>query len=93
DDGRYAAVGGSATRILATLVFGSLYGLFSRKRLGLLVHRQNHRDMATVLQMVQEQQLKVAKDTVYEGLQQSAAALQHLHEGRACGKVVVQITQ
>ncbi len=62
------------------------------QRLGTFIASENAADLAVLAQMVAAGQLKPAIDRVYP-LDEAAAAIQHVKDGRARGKVVLSVSK
>lgn len=89
-EGRYAQVGGTTRSILWTLIWGGLLSIFSTKKLGLLIHKQNTKDMETILQFVVNKQIVPPIAQTYS-LQETPKAFEVLGKGMAKGKVVISL--
>jgi len=86
--GVYMFVGGPLLRILGAAVLGPAITALGNKQAGLLVHRQNHKDIMFVVHLVETGAIKTVIDRCYP-LPQAVDAFRQLLEGRAFGKVVV----
>jgi len=86
--GRYAIVGGSIPRILSVLFLGGIISLLSSKKMGILAHAQNQKDMSYIVELIQEGKVKPIIDKVFS-LDESAEAMAYLTKGKAKGKVVI----
>lgn len=84
-DGRGAIVGGTIPVLLGAALLGS----FSTKKISLVVHKAN-KELERIKELIVAKKITPVIDTVYP-LQQTAAAIQHVGEGRAKGKVVVRM--
>jgi NADPH:quinone reductase-like Zn-dependent oxidoreductase len=89
-DGVYLIVGGSMPRLLQAVFVGWLITRLGRSRMGLLAARPNRDDLSHVAHRVATGELTPLIDEVY-GLHEVPAALSRLGEGRACGKLVIDI--
>lgn len=87
--GRYLVVGGTVRALLSALVVGRLLSTGGR-RMGVLMVRPNKDDMRRAAEMVGAGTLHITVERTYplEGLPE---ALGHLGEGRALGKLVIEI--
>jgi NADPH:quinone reductase-like Zn-dependent oxidoreductase len=63
---------------------------FLRHNLRTFVTKENARDLAALTALIESGQLTPAIDRVYP-LHEAAAAIRHMQEGRARGKVVVAV--
>lgn len=88
--GRYRCVGGSVRALLRVVTIGSLAGLLTGRRLGVLVVRQGPDAFGPLADLCLAGEIGVHIDRTF-GLDDVAAALAHVGEGRALGKVVVEI--
>jgi NADPH:quinone reductase-like Zn-dependent oxidoreductase len=88
--GRYYAVGGSVATFLQILAFGWWFRKRSKKNLSVLVVRRNRRDLIYVTELCQTGKLHPVIDRTYT-LSEVPAALSHLGEGRAKGKLVITV--
>ena len=87
--GRYLVVGGSVRSLLSALILGRLLSTGGR-RMGVLMVRPNRDDMRRAGEMVDAGELRTTVERSYplEGLPE---ALRHLGEGRALGKLVIEM--
>lgn len=88
--GRYRCVGGSVRSLLRVVTAGTLVGVATGRSLGVLVVRQGPAHFAPVTERVLTGELRTFVDRVVP-LEETAAALAHVLEGRARGKVVVRV--
>lgn len=91
-NGIYVLVGGSMARILQTLFLGSLITTFGRKKLGILGHKQNRKDIAHMLELREADKVVPVIDRRYP-LSEVPRALRYLGEGHAKGKVIITLEQ
>lgn len=84
-NGRCAIVGGTIPALLGAALLGS----FSRKKTSLVIHKAN-KELERINELIVAKKIVPVIDTVYP-LVETAAAIQHVGEGRAKGKVVVRI--
>ena len=90
--GRYRMVGGSARRIFSGFVRGRMMSQEGGQDLGLLFGWPHTRqDMDEVNELIEAGQLRPVIGSRYP-LEEAAAALQELKEGRVIGKAVLDIT-
>ena len=88
--GRYLCVGGSTATLLRVASAGSLLGRLSGRRIGMLVVRQGPKSFVKLADLCVAGEVKVHIERTF-ALDDVAAALTHVGEGRALGKVVVQV--
>jgi NADPH:quinone reductase-like Zn-dependent oxidoreductase len=88
--GRYRCVGGSVRALLRVMTIGSLAGRLTRRRLGVLAVREGPAYFAPVAELCAAGDLNVHIDRTFS-LDEVPAALAHVGEGRALGKVVVSM--
>lgn len=87
--GRYAVVGGTVRALLSAATFGRLLSTGGR-RIGVLMVRPNREDLVRVGDMVAAGTLRATIEHTYP-LEGVPEALRHLGEGRALGKLVIEI--
>jgi len=90
-EGRFVVVGGSVPSLLGTAIIGGIISKLGKKKIGLLVYRPNAPDLEELVGLAASGALRVAIDTVYP-LDRTGEALRHVGEGRAKGKVVVEVS-
>jgi len=92
-DGVYVTLGGTAWPIISALLLAPLISTASSRRMGLLLWWKpfNVDDVQTIKQLVAEGKVKPAIDRRFP-LEEVAAALKHVDEGRAKGKVVITVS-
>lgn len=88
--GRYRCVGGTVRTLLRVLTVGSVLGLATGRSLGVLVANQGPENFAPLLERCAAGELDIHVDRVFD-LEETAAALRHVGEGRALGKVMVRV--
>ncbi|GAB1642263.1 NAD(P)-dependent alcohol dehydrogenase [Krasilnikovia sp. MM14-A1259] len=88
--GRYRCVGGSVSALLRILTVGSLAGVLTRRRLGVLAVKEGPAYFGPVADLCVAGGLAIHIDHTV-GLDEVPAALAHVGEGRALGKVVVTV--
>ena len=93
-NGAYVTLGGGNWTIFTGLVVGPLMSLFSDKWTGLLLWWKpwNADDLARLEELIAAGQLRPVIDRRYP-LSEIVEALRHVDEGRARGKVVIEIGQ
>jgi NADPH:quinone reductase-like Zn-dependent oxidoreductase len=87
--GRYSVVGGSVRSLLAAVIIGRLLSTGGRT-MGVLMVRPNKTDLLRVAHMVAAGELSPRIERTYP-LDQTPAALRHLGEGLALGKLVIEV--
>lgn len=88
-NGIFVLVGGALSQILKSMVFGPLMSLGSRK-MRFLSAQTNPKDLAYLIGLVEEGQIKPVIDRTYP-LAQTAEAVNSLKQGHARGKVVISM--
>jgi NADPH:quinone reductase-like Zn-dependent oxidoreductase len=88
--GRYRCVGGSVSALLRVLTLGSLTGLLTRRRLNVLAVKQGPAHFEPVAARCAAGDLKIHIDRTFT-LDEVPEALARVGEGRALGKVVVNV--
>jgi NADPH:quinone reductase-like Zn-dependent oxidoreductase len=88
--GRYRCVGGSVSTLLRVVTIGSIAGRLTRRRLGLLVAQQGPSQFGPLTNLCLEGHVSIHIDRTF-ALEEVPAALRHVGDGRALGKVVVEI--
>jgi NADPH:quinone reductase-like Zn-dependent oxidoreductase len=88
--GRYRCVGGPVRALLRILTIGMLAGRLTGRRLGVLVVRPGPAAFTPLADLCVAGEIDVRIDRTF-GLGDIAQALAHVGEGRALGKVVVEI--
>jgi NADPH:quinone reductase-like Zn-dependent oxidoreductase len=86
--GRYVLAGGSMYRLLQTLIVGSMVSKFGRKKMRVLDHHQNKKDMGFMAELHETGKVSPVIDR-YFPLREVPEALQFLGDGLAKGKVVI----
>jgi NADPH:quinone reductase-like Zn-dependent oxidoreductase len=87
--GRYSVVGGSVRSLLSALIIGRLLSTGDRS-MGVLMVRPNKDDLVRVADMLVAGALRTTVERTYP-LEGVPEALRHLGEGRALGKLVIEI--
>ncbi len=88
--GIYAIVGGSVPRVLQVAIRGLWISIITGKKMGILMHKQNIKDMTYITELYEAGKVKPIIDKCYP-LSETAEAFQHLGDRKAQGKVVVTI--
>jgi NADPH:quinone reductase-like Zn-dependent oxidoreductase len=88
--GRYRCVGGTVRTLLRVLTIGWLAGRVTGRRLGVLVVREGPDSFTPLADLCLAGAIDIHVDRVF-GLDDVAEALAHVGEGRALGKVVVEV--
>jgi NADPH:quinone reductase-like Zn-dependent oxidoreductase len=86
--GRYRCVGGSVRALLRILTIGWVAGRLTRRRIGVLAVREGPARFAPLAELCVAGEIAIHIDRTFP-LDDVAAALAHVGEGRALGKVVV----
>lgn len=89
--GRYRCVGGSVRALLRILTIGALVGGLTGRRLGVLAVREGPAHFTPVAERCLAGDLRIHVDRTL-GLEDVPQALAHVGEGRALGKVVIQVS-
>jgi NADPH:quinone reductase-like Zn-dependent oxidoreductase len=87
--GRYRCVGGTVRSLLRVLTIGQLAGRLTGRRLGVLVVRPGPASFTPLADRCVSGEIDIRIDRTFR-LDDVAAALTHVGEGRALGKVVVE---
>lgn len=88
--GRYLCVGGSTRALLRVVTVGSILGRLTGRRLGVLMVRQAPAHYADLAQLCASGEIEIHIDRLFP-LEQVPEALAHVGEGRALGKVVIEV--
>jgi NADPH:quinone reductase-like Zn-dependent oxidoreductase len=88
--GRYLSVGGSVRALLRIVTIGSFVGWLTGRRLGILVVKQGPAHFEPFAERCVSGDVDIHIDRTF-GLDEVPEALAHVGEGRALGKVVVEI--
>ncbi|BCJ46259.1 NADPH:quinone reductase [Actinoplanes ianthinogenes] len=87
--GRYRCVGGSVSTLLRVLTAGTVAGLLTGRRLGVLAVQEGPQHFGPVAGLCAGGELDIHIDRTFP-LEQVPEALARVGEGRALGKVIVQ---
>jgi len=88
--GRYRCVGGPARTLLSVLVVGAVVGRLSGRRIGVLAVKPGPAHFGPLAQRCAAGEVAIRVDRTFT-LDEVPEALAHVGEGRALGKVVVQV--
>jgi NADPH:quinone reductase-like Zn-dependent oxidoreductase len=90
--GTYVMVGGPTSRILAALVLGPVISLAGSRKMGLMLWWKpfDKEDVAVLVALIEAGKIAPVIDRRYP-LDEVADALRHLKEGRARGKIVINM--
>ena len=88
--GHYQCVGGSVRTLLRVLTIGQLAGRLTRRRLGVLVVKEGPASFEPLAARCAAGEIDVHIDRTFP-LDETARALARVGEGRALGKVVVEV--
>jgi len=89
--GRYFVVGGTVRTLLRVLTVGTVLGLATRARLGVLVVKEGPAHFGPLAERCVAGEVRIHIDRVF-GLEETAEALAYVGEGQALGKVVVAVS-
>jgi NADPH:quinone reductase-like Zn-dependent oxidoreductase len=89
-NGRYRCVGGTVRSLLRVLTVGKLAGALTGRSLGVLVVQEGPEHFEPLAARCAAGEIGVHIDRTFS-LDDVPAALAHVGEGRACGKVVIQV--
>jgi NADPH:quinone reductase-like Zn-dependent oxidoreductase len=90
--GQYRWVGGSVRALLRVVTLGSIVGRLTGRRIGLLMVRQRPAYFEPLAELCVGGEIDVHIDRTYH-LEEVPDALHRVGEGRALGKVVVEVDQ
>jgi NADPH:quinone reductase-like Zn-dependent oxidoreductase len=88
--GRYRCVGGSVRALLRVVTAGAILGRLTGRRIGLLVVKPGPEYFQPVADLCISGDIRIHIDRTF-GLEEVPQALAHVGEGRALGKVVVEV--
>ncbi len=91
DGGRYRCVGGSVSALLRVLTIGSIAGRLTGRRIGVLAVKDGPAHFEPLADLCVKGEVGIHIDRTF-GLDDAPAALAHVGEGHALGKVVVTMT-
>lgn len=87
--GRYLCVGGSVPTLLRVATVGALLARLTGRRLGVLAVKEGPDHFSPLTERCLTGEVRIHVDRTFP-LEEAAAALAHVGEGRALGKVVVE---
>ena len=82
--------GGSWARVFQTMFLGPLISMTGSKKMGLLMHKPNKKDLDYVNGLFEAGKVKPVIDRLYS-LSEVAEALRYFGEGHVKGKVVITV--
>jgi NADPH:quinone reductase-like Zn-dependent oxidoreductase len=88
--GRYLCVGGTVRALLRVVTVGAIVGRLTRRRLGLLIVKQGPTHFVPLAERCLSGEVGIHVDRTF-GLDEVPQALAHVGEGRALGKVVIEV--
>jgi NADPH:quinone reductase-like Zn-dependent oxidoreductase len=90
--GTYVMVGGPTSRILAALVMGPVISLAGSRKMGLMLWWKpfNREDVAVLVELIEAGKIAPVIDRHFP-LDEVADALRYLKEGRARGKIIINM--
>ena len=88
--GRYRCVGGSVPTLLRVLVAGSVVGLLTGRRIAVLGVKEGPPHFEPIAALCASGEVKIYIDRTF-ALDEVPAALTHVGQGRALGKVVINV--
>ncbi len=88
--GVYVIVGGSVARILQTLFLGPWISMTSSKKMGILAHKQNQKDLTYMTELHEAGKVLPVIDKQFP-LSETAEALRYLGAGHTLGKVIITV--
>lgn len=86
--GIYIMVGGSMGLVVKLLLFGPLFSMFSRKKMSLLLHQANNKDLNFMKQLFEDGKIVAIIDRCFS-LSETAEAMRYFGSGKAIGKVII----
>jgi NADPH:quinone reductase-like Zn-dependent oxidoreductase len=88
--GRYRCVGGSARTLLRVVTIGAILGRLTGRRIGLQVVKEGPKHFEPLAELCVSGDINIHIDRTF-GLEEVPQALAHVGEGRALGKVVIEV--
>ncbi|MDY6930994.1 MAG: zinc-binding dehydrogenase [Halobacteriota archaeon] len=88
-NGSYVVEGGSMFRVFQVLILGPLVSMIWRKKMGVLMHKQN-KDLDHIIDLFEGGKIVPVIDKRYQ-LSEVPEALRYFGEGHARGKIVVTV--
>ncbi|KRF04813.1 alcohol dehydrogenase [Paenibacillus sp. Soil766] len=89
-DGHYVMVGGTVPRIFQVMFLSPLISLFSKKKMGLLMHKPNQADQNELMALWESGKLNPVRDRQYP-LDDVAEAFSYFGKGQHIGKVMIRV--
>ncbi len=90
--GAYVIAGGSTKRVLQALFLGPLFSLLTRKKMGLLMHKQNKADLDYMIALKESGKVAPVIDKFF-ALTDLKAAFEYFGKGLALGKIVITMDE
>jgi NADPH:quinone reductase-like Zn-dependent oxidoreductase len=95
-EGRSVIIGGphdiSMTALFARMLKTALVSLFGKKKAVMFIAKASQADLTVIGELIASGKIKPVIDKVYS-LNESAAAIRHVEEGHARGKVIISLDQ
>ena len=89
-NGTYVIVGGSTARIAQAMAMKPLISVFRSKKVSLLLHRPDKKDLDSLIELVEAGDLVPVIDRQY-ALRELPEAIRYLGDGHTRGKVVITV--
>lgn len=89
-NGKYVMIGGTTARIFQMMLLGPWISRTSSKRMSLLLHKPNNKDLAILNELFESGKVVPVTDRCYP-LSEVAQALKYYGEGHVQGKVVITV--
>jgi NADPH:quinone reductase-like Zn-dependent oxidoreductase len=89
-DGSYIAIGGTMPAILRVAALGPWMAMTKRKKMSVLSHKPNIKDLIRLTEFLEAGRIAPVIDRQYP-LREVAVAIQYLSEGKANGKLVINV--
>ena len=89
-EGTYVVVGGSTVRILQYVILGSLISKFGSRKMGILGHKPNKKDLDVMIELFETGKVVPVIDRRYK-LSELAEAYRYFEEGQFKGKIVITV--
>jgi len=91
--GKYVMLGGgSYDRVFQCLLLGPMISLTGSKKMGILMHKPNKKDLNILTEYIETGKLRPVVDRNYP-LEQISEAFRYFGEGNARGKVIISVEQ
>ena len=88
--GRLMVIGGTTSALLNVVTLGTILGILSGKRLGVLIHKQDVAELEQLASLCASSQLSPVVDGIYP-LEQIQDAFTRFASGQFVGKIVISI--